>query len=55
MMHGLGINEKDMENKWLTTPYITEESFTNLEDMLIENDLLEDYVPYSKLIHNLYE
>ncbi len=40
---------------WLTTPYITEESFTNLEDMLIENDLLEDYVPYSKLIHNLYE
>ncbi len=39
---------------WLTTPYITEESFTNLEDMLIDNDLLEDYVPYSKLIHNLY-
>ena len=42
-------------DSWLSTPYITEESFTNLQDMLIDNDLLEDYVPYSDLIHNLYE
>ena len=40
---------------WLSTPYITEESFTNLQDMLINNDLLGYYVPYSDLIHNLYE
>ena len=42
-------------DSWLTTPYISEESFNNLQDMLINNALLEDYVPYSDLIHNLYE
>ena len=42
-------------DSWLSTPYITEESFNNLQDMLIDNDLLDDYVPYSDLIHNLYE
>ena len=42
-------------DSWLSTPYITEESFTNLQDMLINNDLLGYYVPYSDLIHNLYE
>ncbi len=42
-------------DSWLSTPYITETSFNNLQDMLIANDLLEDYVPYSDLINNLYE
>ena len=42
-------------DSWLSTPYITESSFNNLQDMLIDNDLLEDYVPYSDLINNLYE
>ena len=42
-------------DSWLSTPYISEESYTNLQDMLIEYDLLEDYVPYSDLIYNLYE
>ena len=42
-------------DSWLTTPYISEESFNNLQDMLIDNNLIEDYVPYSDLIHNLYE
>lgn len=47
-------NYKEYDS-WLTTPYISEESFNNLQDMLIDNDLIEDYVPYSDLIHNLYE
>ena len=47
-------NYKEYDS-WLSTPYITESSFNNLQDMLIDNDLLEDYVPYSDLIHNLYE
>lgn len=47
-------NYKEYDS-WLTTPYISEESFNNLQDMLINNALLEDYVPYSNLIHNLYE
>ena len=47
-------NYKEYDS-WLTTPYISEESFNNLQDMLIDNNLIEDYVPYSNLIHNLYE
>ena len=47
-------NYKEYDS-WLNNPYISEESFNNLQDMLIDNDLLEDYVPYSDLIHNLYE
>ena len=30
-----------------------EEYFENLENLMIENDLLEDYVPYNDLIQNL--
>ena len=47
-------NYKEYDS-WLTTPYISEESFNNLQDMLIDNNLIEDYIPYSDLIHNLYE
>ena len=47
-------NYKEYDS-WLTTPYISEESFNNLQDMLIDNNLIEDYVPYSDLVHNLYE
>ena len=42
-------------DSWLSSPYISEESFNNLQDMLIDNDLIEEKVPYSDLIHNLYE
>lgn len=41
-------------DSWLDNPYITEESFTNLEDIMIENDILDKYVPYDKIINNLY-
>ena len=47
-------NYKEYDS-WLNNPYISEESFNNLQDMLIDNNLIEDYVPYSNLIHNLYE
>ena len=47
-------NYKEYDS-WLNNPYISEESFNNLQDILIDNNLLEDYVPYSNLIHNLYE
>ena len=40
-------------DSWLDNTYISEEYFKNLEKLMIENDLLEDYVPYDKLIENL--
>ena len=39
-------------DSWLSSTYIPEEYFKNLEDLMIENDLLEDYVPYDGLIYN---
>lgn len=47
-------NYKEADS-WLENPYITEESFENLQDMLIDNDLIKERTPYSKLISNLYE
>ena len=40
-------------DSWLKTTYITEKSYRNLEKLMIENDLLDDYVPYKELINNL--
>ena len=42
-------------DSWLQTPYITEKSFNNLQDLLIDNDLITEKVPYSSLIKNLYD
>lgn len=42
-------------DSWLSTPFISEESFKNLENIMIENQLLKEYVPYNKLINNFYE
>ena len=41
-------------DSWLETPYISEDSFKNLEDIMINADLLDDYVPYKNLINNFY-
>lgn len=41
-------------DSWFNTPYISEESYKNLEDIMIDANLIEDYVPYEKLIDNLY-
>ena len=37
---------------FLDSTYISEKSFENLEDIMIDNDLLKNYVPYSDLIKN---
>ena len=37
---------------FLNSTYISEKSFENLEDIMIDNDLLKSYVPYSDLIKN---
>lgn len=42
-------------DSWLENPYINEDSFKNLQNILLDNKLINDYVPYSELIHNLYE
>ncbi len=42
-------------DSWLENPIITEESFKNLENIMIDAKLLDNYVSYDKLITNLYE
>lgn len=42
-------------DSWLKTPYISKESFENLEDIMIKSDQLDDYVSYEDLIINYYE
>ena len=37
---------------WLDNTYISEESFKNLENIMIKANLLDDYVDYNKLIYN---
>ena len=47
------INRYKESDSWLTTTHISEQMVKNLEDIMIENDLLDDYVPYNDLFHNL--
>lgn len=42
-------------DSWLSTPYISKESFENLEDIMIESNQLDNYVSYEDLIINYYE
>lgn len=39
---------------WLENPFVSEETFTNLEDFLIDFDLIDEYVPYEDLVNNFY-
>lgn len=41
-------------DSWLENPFITEESYKNLEDIMIKNNLLDSYVPYELLVNNFY-
>lgn len=41
-------------DSWLENPFITEESYKNLEDIMINNNLLDSYVPYELLVNNFY-
>ncbi len=47
------VNRYKESDSWLDSTYISEESFKNLEKLMIENDLLEDYVPFNDLVQNL--
>ncbi len=40
-------------DSWLKEPKITEQSFKNLEDMIIDNNLLDKYVPYKDLVYEV--
>ncbi len=41
-------------DSWLENPFITEESYKNLENIMMDADLLDAYVPYEKLVNNFY-
>ena len=41
-------------DSWLLNPYINETMFKNLESIMIDNNLLDDYVNYNDLINNYY-
>lgn len=42
-------------DSWLENTTITEETYKNLENIMIDNDLLKDYVPFDKLVIDLNE
>ncbi len=40
-------------DSWFTTPEIPEESFKNLQDIMIDNKEITSYVNYKDLIYEL--
>lgn len=42
-------------DSWLENTTIKEETYKNLENIMIDNDLLDDYVPFDKLVIDLNE
>jgi NitT/TauT family transport system substrate-binding protein len=42
-------------DSWLDNTTITKESYENLEDIMIDNNLLDEYVPFDTLVIDLYE
>lgn len=55
------VKESDLElyienykknDSWLDNTYISEDIYKNLEDLMIENNLLDTYVPYKELVKN---
>ena len=49
------VNRYKESDSWLLTPYISEDSFKNLEDIMIKSNQISDYVDYNDLINNYYE
>lgn len=41
-------------DSWLSTPFITEESYKNLENIMMDAKLLDSYVPFHELVNNSY-
>lgn len=42
-------------DSWLDNTSISEEAYKNLENIMIDNDLLDDYVPFDQLVIDLNE
>lgn len=42
-------------DSWLDNTSISEETYKNLENIMIDNDLLDDYVPFDQLVIDLNE
>ncbi len=42
-------------DSWLDTTIIEEELYKNLEDLMIDNQLLDEYVPFQDLVWNIHE
>ena len=40
-------------DSWLSNTTITEESYQNLENIMIDNNLLDKYVPFENLVIDL--
>lgn len=40
---------------WLDNPYISEDLFKNLEDVMIDSNQISSYVKFSDLVNNLYK
>ena len=47
------INRYKEADSWQKTSFVSEESFKNLENIMLDNDLIKDYVPYKDLVHNI--
>lgn len=39
-------------DSWLDNTSISEERYKNLENIMIDNDLLDEYVPFNELVKN---
>lgn len=48
------VNRYKEADSWLNTPNVTKTSFKNLENILLDNDLIENKVPYKDLVNNFY-
>ena len=42
-------------DSWFATPFIPQNSFDNIVDIMMDAKLIENNIPYNKLINNLYE
>jgi len=49
------INRYKEADSWLQNPFITEESFKNLQDIMIDAKQITTHVPFKTLINNLYK
>jgi NitT/TauT family transport system substrate-binding protein len=46
------IDNYKQADTWYENSFISEEDYKNLEDIMIDNNLIDDYVPYDKLVKN---